>query len=92
MLCRRIINDYKKKIREKINKKDIDYLIMLSKQFPTIESAVTEIINLNAILNLPKETEHFISDLHGEYEAFIHVKNNASGGSKTDSKIRKRNF
>jgi fructose-1,6-bisphosphatase-3 len=72
----------KKKIEKKLTKKDIDYLIMLSKQFPTIESAVTEIINLNAILNLPKETEHFISDLHGEYEAFIHVKNNASGEVK----------
>lgn len=52
---------------------------MLSKNFPTIQSASTEIINLEAILNLPKGTEHFVTDLHGEYEAFQHVIRNASG-------------
>ncbi|MCX8058946.1 MAG: fructose-1,6-bisphosphatase [Spirochaetes bacterium] len=72
----------KNKVQKKLTKKDLNYLLILSKQFPTIENAITEIINLNAILNLPKETEHFISDLHGEYEAFIHVKNNASGEVK----------
>ncbi len=55
------------------------YLQMLSKQYPTIQAASTEIINLQAILNLPKGTEHFMSDLHGEYEAFRHILNNASG-------------
>lgn len=72
----------KSKIPKKLSKKDLNYLLIISKQFPSIESAISEIINLNAILNLPKETEHFISDIHGEYEAFIHVKNNASGEVK----------
>ncbi len=57
----------------------ISYLELLSKLYPTIDSASTEIINLQAILNLPKGTEHFISDIHGEYEAFDHVMKNASG-------------
>ena len=48
------------------------YLQLLSEKYPTIQSVCTEIINLNAILNLPKGTEHFMSDLHGEYEAFCH--------------------
>ncbi|MDM8527719.1 fructose-1,6-bisphosphatase [Anaerolineales bacterium HSG24] len=56
-----------------------DYLRLLAKQFPSIREATTEIINLTAILNLPKGTEHFISDVHGEYEAFVHVLNNCSG-------------
>ena len=55
------------------------YLILLSKQFPTAQTAYTEIINLEAILNLPKGTEHFMSDVHGEYEAFLHILNNCSG-------------
>lgn len=55
------------------------YLELLSKLYPRIDSASTEIINLQAILNLPKGTEHFISDIHGEYEAFDHVMKNASG-------------
>jgi fructose-1,6-bisphosphatase-3 len=58
---------------------NIQYIKLLSKQYPTINSACTEVINLEAILNLPKGTEHFLSDIHGEYEAFIHVLNNASG-------------
>ena len=49
---------------------DLRYLQLLSKQFPTISDACTEIINLEAILNLPKGTEHFLTDIHGEYEAF----------------------
>ena len=59
--------------------KDLRYLKLLSNNFPTISDACTEIINLNAILNLPKGTEHFLTDLHGEYEAFQHVLKNASG-------------
>lgn len=59
--------------------RDLDYLSLLSKQYPTIDSATTEIINLQAILDLPKGTEHFISDIHGEYESFRHVLKNASG-------------
>lgn len=55
------------------------YIKQLAKQYPTIHAACTEVINLEAILNLPKGTEHFLSDVHGEYEAFIHVLNNASG-------------
>ncbi len=55
------------------------YLDVLSRQYPTIASAATEIINLRAILSLPKGTEHFISDIHGEYEQFIHIMNNGSG-------------
>ena len=55
------------------------YLQLLSEKYPTIQSVCTEIINLNAILNLPKGTEHFMSDLHGEYEAFCHLLNNCEG-------------
>ena len=58
---------------------DIKYLRLLSEKYPTIESVSKEIINLNAILNLPKGTEHFMSDIHGEYEAFYHILNNCSG-------------
>lgn len=57
----------------------IAYLKLLSKQYPNINSASGEIINLQAIMNLPKGTEHFLSDIHGEYEAFSHVLRNASG-------------
>ena len=46
------------------------YLRLLSEKYPTLRSLTREIINLNAILNLPKGTEHFMSDIHGEYEAF----------------------
>ena len=62
--------------------KDIRYLQLLSQSFPTIAEASTEIINLKAILNLPKGTEHFLADIHGEYEAFLHVLKNASGNIK----------
>lgn len=58
-------------------------LKFLAKQYPTMDHAITEIINLQAILNLPKATEHFVSDIHGEYEAFSHVLRNASGVLKT---------
>ena len=55
------------------------YLELLAREFPTQEATVTEIVNLQAIINLPKGTEHFMSDLHGEYEAFYHILNNCSG-------------
>jgi len=61
---------------------DLRYLQLLSRSFPTIADASTEIINLEAILNLPKGTEHFLTDIHGEYEAFQHVLKNASGAIK----------
>ncbi len=57
----------------------LKYLTLLSEQFPTFQALCTEIINLSAILNLPKGTEHFMSDIHGEYEAFCHILNNCSG-------------
>jgi Uncharacterized protein conserved in bacteria len=60
-------------------KNKLKYLKLLSNQYPTIDDACTEIINLQAILNLPKGTEHFLSDIHGEYEPFVHVLKNASG-------------
>lgn len=61
---------------------DMRYLSLLSQSFPTIAAASTEIINLEAILNLPKGTEHFLADIHGESEAFQHVLKNASGNIK----------
>lgn len=61
---------------------DMRYLQLLSAAFPNIAVASTEIINLQAILNLPKGTEHFLADLHGEHEAFQHVLKNVSGNIK----------
>ena len=61
---------------------ELQYLQLLSKTFPTIADASTEIINLQAILNLPKGTEHFLADIHGAYESFQHVLKNASGNIK----------
>jgi fructose-1,6-bisphosphatase-3 len=55
------------------------YLELLAEQFPSIESASTEIVKLQALLNLPKETEHFLSDIHGEHEAFLHLLRSSSG-------------
>ena len=57
----------------------VRYLERLSELYPTIDNASTEIINLQSILNLPKGTEHFLSDIHGEYESFSHVLRNGSG-------------
>lgn len=71
-----------KQITPEIIKQDLRYLELLSHNFPTIAAASTEIINLEAIMNLPKGTEHFLADLHGEYEAFQHVLRNASGAIK----------
>ena len=61
---------------------DIRYLKCLAKQFPTIAETATEIINLQSILSLPKGTEHFITDIHGEYDQFQHITKNASGAIK----------
>ena len=57
----------------------IKYLELLSKQYPNIIRASTEIINLKAILCLPKPTEHFLSDIHGQYDTFLHILNSGSG-------------
>lgn len=58
---------------------DQRYLELLAEKYPTQQAVCREIINLSAILSLPKGTEHFMSDLHGEYEAFCHILNNCSG-------------
>lgn len=68
-----------KRFTEEFFIKNSLYLEALSKQYPTVRTAAAEIINLRAILDLPKGTEHFISDIHGEHEAFRHILNNASG-------------
>lgn len=59
--------------------RELDYLKLLSTQYPNVATVTSEIINLKAILNLPKGTEHFLTDLHGEYEAFDHMIRTASG-------------
>ena len=61
---------------------DMRILELLSQTYPDAESASTEIINLEAIMNLPKGTEHFVADIHGEHEAFLHILRNASGNIK----------
>lgn len=61
---------------------DMRLLELLSQTFPNSSSASTEIINLEAIMNLPKGTEHFVADIHGEHEAFLHILRNASGNIK----------
>ena len=65
--------------KKEFTPQDLKYLDLLSEKFPTISDAATEIVNLEAILNLPKGTEHFLTDLHGEFAAFQHVLKNASG-------------
>ncbi len=72
----------KPKISLKSVREDVRYLRLLGRDFPTVSSVTTEIINLEAILHLPKPTEHFLADLHGENEAFRHVLRNASGNIK----------
>ncbi len=59
--------------------RDLDYLTLLSREYPTVRLACSEIINLRAIMGLPKGTEYFFSDLHGEYEAFVHLLKSSSG-------------
>ena len=58
------------------------YLQLLSQQYPTVQAASTKVIKLQTILNLPKGTEHFMSDIHGEYDAFLHILNSCSGEVK----------
>ncbi len=70
------------KISHEDIEKDLRYLQLLSQSFPTVADASAEIINFQAILNLPKGTEHFLADLHGEYKSFQHVLRNASGNIK----------
>ncbi len=82
IFLRRCIMPYSSEDAEKDLYEELRYLKLLSKQFPTIASCCTEIINLQAILNLPKGTEHFLSDIHGEYESFNHVLKNGSGNIK----------
>lgn len=65
-----------------ISSTDMRLLQLLAQTFPNSESASTEIINLEAILSLPKGTEHFVADIHGEHEAFLHILRNASGNIK----------
>ena len=62
-----------------ISEDRIKFLKLLSEKYPTRQQVCTEIINLRAIMHLPKGTEHFMSDLHGEYEAFYHILNNSAG-------------
>lgn len=69
----------KQKLNTEVLRQELPYLELLARSFPTVADAATEIINLEAILNLPKGTEHFLTDIHGEHEAFEHVLRNASG-------------
>jgi fructose-1,6-bisphosphatase-3 len=64
------------------NNYELKYLELLSKEFPSVQEVSTELINLTAILNLPKGTEHFLSDIHGEYDTFNHFLKNGSGVTK----------
>lgn len=82
IFLRRCIMPYSSEDAERDLYEELRYLKLLSKQFPTIASCCTEIINLQAILNLPKGTEHFLSDIHGEFESFNHVLKNGSGNIK----------
>ncbi len=65
-----------------ISKEELKFLHQLSKQFPTLQAASTEIIKLQAIMLLPKGTEHFVTDVHGEFDTFNHILSNASGAVK----------
>lgn len=69
-------------IKQYMHSYDMKYLQLLSQSFTNISEASTEIINLQAILHLPKGTEHFLADIHGEHEAFLHILKNASGNIK----------
>ena len=67
----------------KYEKTDRKYMLELAKQYPSKNAVAAEIIRLNGLLNLPKGTEHFLSDLHGEWEAFSHIRRNASGAVRS---------
>ena len=60
----------------------IDYLRLLSEQYPTITAACSEIISLQSLQKMPKLTEHFMSDIHGEYESFLHILKKCVGSNK----------
>ena len=66
-------------LHQKIQPEELRYLKLLAQQYPNVQAASAEIILLRSILNLPKGTEHFMSDIHGEYEAFSHILNSGSG-------------
>ena len=66
-------------ITQNFKPEELRYLSLLAKQYPTIQDASREIIQLQSVLSLPKGCEHFISDVHGEYEAYLHVQNSCSG-------------
>ena len=70
------------KRKSAITPDELRYLRLLAKQYPTVQDTCTEITNLRMILNLPKGTEHFMSDIHGEHEAFLHILNSCSGEVK----------
>ncbi len=70
-------------MKQHFDEKTVRYLQLLSRNYPTVQSVCNEIINLRAIMNLPKGTEHFISDIHGEYEGFRHILRNASGSVRS---------
>ena len=59
-----------------MNRENVKYLKLLKQNYASSQSVIREIINLSAITNLPKGTEFFLSDIHGEYEAFLHIMNN----------------
>ncbi len=69
-------------MKQSFTSDDLHFLQLLAKKYPTVQAAGTEIVNLEGILNLPKGTEHFLSDIHGEYEAFLHILNSCSGEVK----------
>ena len=66
-------------MEQRLSPETLKYLRLLSEQYPTVEALCTEITRISAQLCLPKGTEHFMSDIHGEYEAFCHIMNNCSG-------------
>ena len=66
-------------MKEQLSAERLKYLRLLAEQYPTVEALCTEITRISARLSLPKGTEHFMSDIHGEYEAFCHIMNNCSG-------------
>jgi fructose-1,6-bisphosphatase-3 len=66
-------------LKHNYSEDELRFLNLLAEKFPTVQAACTEIINLESIMNLPKGTEHFLTDIHGEYETFSHVLRNASG-------------
>lgn len=66
-------------VKKKFDAEKIKFLKLLSKSYANVDSVSSKIIDLKAVLNMPKATEHFVSDIHGEFNAFYHVINNASG-------------